>query len=175
VAQAPVETSSSNSRTDFPEVESAELAVYIRQHGVWQPIVVHPADANGRHQIHFGAKRLRAARKAGLVEVPVVIRSAAADPYTQVAEHQKRHGLTPLDLARFIKTQVGLGESNTNIAQRLGMNLTTVAHHLALLELPPELDAAMKSGRCTSPRTLHELSALHETHAEQISALMVGD
>jgi ParB family transcriptional regulator, chromosome partitioning protein len=164
-----------NPRTEFPEAELTELADDIQQHGILQPIVVHPADADGRHQIHFGAKRFRAAMRAGLVEVPVVIRAAAADPYTQVAENQKRHGLTPLDLARFIKGQVDTGESNTSIAKRLGMNLTTVAHHLALLDLPPALDEALKSGRCTSPRTLHELSKLHEAHPDQVGALIAGD
>jgi ParB family transcriptional regulator, chromosome partitioning protein len=164
-----------NPRTEFPESELTELADDIRQHGILQPIVVHPANADGRHQIHFGAKRFRAAMRAGLVEVPVVIRAATADRYTQVAENQKRHGLTPLDLARFIKGQVDTGESNASIAKRLGMNLTTVAHHLALLELPPSLDEALKSGRCTSPRTLHELSKLHEAHPDQVSALMASD
>jgi ParB family transcriptional regulator, chromosome partitioning protein len=164
-----------NPRTHFPEAELAELADDIQQHGILQPIVVHPASADGRHQIYFGAKRLRAALRAGLAEVPVVVRDAAADAYAQVAENQKRHGLTPMDLARFIKGQVDAGESNTTIAKRLGMNLTTVAHHLALLELPADLDAAMKSGRCTSPRTLHELSKLHELHPAEVNALLAGD
>lgn len=88
---------------------------------------------------------------------------------------QKRHGLTPLDLARFIQGRVDAGDSNATVAKRLGMNLTTVAHHLALLELPPELDDALKSGRCTSPRTLNELSKLHEAQPEQARALIVGD
>jgi ParB family chromosome partitioning protein len=65
-----------------------------------------------------------------------------------VAENQKRHGLSALDLARFIKSRSDAGDSNATIAKRLGMNLTTVAHHLALLELPPELDQALKAGRC---------------------------
>ena len=52
------------------------------------------------------------------------------------------------------------------------MNLTTVAHHLALLELPSELDEALKSGRSTSPRTLHELSKLHADNAEQVQSLL---
>lgn len=52
------------------------------------------------------------------------------------------------------------------------MNLTVVAHHLALLELPPELDEALKSGRCTSPRTLHELSKLHADNPEQVQSLL---
>ena len=161
-----------NPRTEFPEVELEELAEDIRLHGILQPIVVHPADAPGRHQIHFGAKRWRAARLAELKQVPVVIRDATTDPYTQVAENQKRHGLTPLDLARFIRGRVDAGDSNATVAKRLGMNLTTVAHHLALLELPPELDEALKSGRVTSPRTLHELGKLHAENPEQVQSLL---
>ena len=150
-----------NPRTEFPESEIDELADDIRQHGILQPIVVHPADAAGRYRIHFGAKCLRAATRAGLQEVPVVVRVAPADPYAQVAENQKRHGLTPLDMARFIKSRVDAGDSNATIAKRLGMDATTAAHHLALLELPPELDEAMRVGRCTPPRTLYELTKLH--------------
>ena len=55
------------------------------------------------------------------------------------------------------------------------MNLTTVAHHLALLDLPPELDQALKSGRCTSPRTLHELSKLRDEQPERVKALIAGE
>ena len=164
-----------NPRTEFPEGEMNELAEDIRQRGVLQPIVVHPVDAAGRYRIHFGAKRWRAAQRAGLAEVPVVVRDAVTDPYAQVAENQKRHGLTPLDLARFIKDRVAKGDSNAFIAKRLGMNLTTVAHHLSLLDLPPEIDQALKTGRCTSPRTLHELSKLHETEPDKVRALVGGD
>jgi ParB family transcriptional regulator, chromosome partitioning protein len=86
-----------NPRTEFPSAELQELAEDIRQRGILQPIVVQSADAEGRYRIHFGAKRFRAAGLAGLERVPVTVRSAAADPYAQVAENQKRHGLTPLD------------------------------------------------------------------------------
>ena len=119
-----------NPRTEFPESEIDELANDIRERGILQPIVVHPVDAAARYRIHFGAKRLRAARRAGLDKVPVVVRDAPVDAYAQVAENQKRHGLTPLDLARFIRAKVGEGESNATIAKRLVMDLTTVAHHL---------------------------------------------
>jgi ParB family transcriptional regulator, chromosome partitioning protein len=165
----------SNPRTEFSDLEIDELADDVRQHGILQPIVVHPADSAGRYRIHFGAKRLRAALLAGLDQVPVVVRVAPADAYAQVAENQKRHGLTPLDLARFIRGRVDAGDSNTEVARRLGMNLTTVAHHLALLDLPPELDQAMRAGRCTSPRTLHELRKLHDEQPEQVRALVAGD
>ena len=163
-----------NPRTEFPESELEELAEDIRQHGILQSIVVHPVDADGRYEIHFGSKRWRAAQLARLEQVPVVVRDAPADPYAQVAENQKRHGLTPLDLARFIRSRVRAGDSNATVAKRLGMNLTTVAHYLALLELPPELDDAMRSGRITSPRTLHELSSLHAERPEQVRALMTS-
>jgi hypothetical protein len=86
-----------NPRTEFSEADLEELAEDIRQHGILQPIVVHPVDALGRYQIHFGAKRWRAALLAELKRVPVVVRDAPADPYTQVAENQKRRSLTPLD------------------------------------------------------------------------------
>lgn len=161
-----------NPRTEFAEDTLDELAGDIRQRGVLQPLVVHPANSDGRHQVHFGAKRLRAAIRAGLHEVPVVVRDLPADRYAQVAENQKRHGLTPLELARFIRAQVDAGDSNATIARQLGMNLTTVAHHLSLLDLPPVLDHALKARRCTSPRTLHELRSLHADSPDRVQALL---
>ena len=163
-----------NPRTEFPDAKVTELADDIRQRGILEPLVVHPANEHGRYLLHFGAMRLRAAVLAGLPEVPVVIRDAPADRYAQVAENLKRHSLSPLDLARFIRDQMNAGDSQTTIAKQLVMNLTTVAHHLSLLELPPVLDDAMKAGRCTSPRTLHELSKLHEQEPEQVKALVDG-
>ena len=131
-----------------------------------------PRRRGGRYRVLFGAKRLRAARQAGLQAVPVVIGSQAHDAYAQVAENQKRHGLTPLDLARFMRSRADAGESNAEIARRLGIDLTSVAHHLALLTLPPELDEAFRSGRCTSPRTLYELAKLQKTRPEQVKAIV---
>ncbi len=175
IPTALLEEDPTNPRTEFPEAELEELADSIRQHGILEPIVVHPANAAGRLLIHFGAKRLRAAQRAGLQAVPIVVREAPSDQYAQFAENQKRHGLTPLDVARFIRARVDEGESNATIARRTGMNLTTVAHHLAMLDLPPELDEALKSGRCTSPRTLHELGKLREERPEQVRALIGGN
>ena len=102
------------------------------------------------------------------------MRDLPVDRYAQVAENQKRHGLTPLEMARFIQEQVEAGDSNAIIARQLGMNLTTVAHHLALLELPAEINEVMKSGRCISPRTLHELSKLHADNPEQVQSLLTS-
>ena len=107
--------------------------------------------------------------------MPVVIGSEAHDVYAQVAENQKRHGLTPLDLARFMRSRVDAGESNAEISKRMGIDLTSVAHHLALLTLPPELDEAFRSGRCTSPRTLYELAKLQKTKPERVKAIVSGE
>lgn len=174
VATSRLREDPNNPRTEIPEADLDALAADIRQHGILQPIVVQPADRAGRHQIHFGAKRWRAAQRIGLAEVPVVVREGPANPYAQVSENQKRHGLTPIDLARFIRGRVDAGDSNTTVASRLGMDLTTVAHHLALLDLPPVLDAALQTGRCTSPRTLHELSRLHAEQPVRVAALVAG-
>lgn len=163
-----------NPRTEIPDADLDELADDIRQHGILQPIVVHRADREGRYQIRFGAKRWRAAQRIGLLEVPVVVRNDPANPYEQVAENQKRHGLTPLDLARFIRGRIDAGDSNTTVAKTLGLDLTTVAHHLALLDLPPVVDAAMKAGRCSSPRTLYELGKLHEAYPGRVAELLAS-
>ena len=164
-----------NPRTEFPESQIDELADDIRERGILEAIVAHPADAAGRYRLHFGAKRLRAAKRAGLYEVPVDVRDAPADPYAQVAENQKRHGLSPLDLARLIRSKLDEGESNASIAKQLVMDPTTVAHHLVSLDLPPDLDEALKSGRCTSPRTLYELSKLHQSQPDRAKALIAGE
>jgi ParB family chromosome partitioning protein len=164
-----------NPRTEFPKSQIDELADDIRGRGILEPIVFHPADAAGRYRIHFGAKRHRAARRVGFAEVPVVVRDAPADTYAQVAENQKRHCLAPLDLVRFIRSKADEGESNATIAKRLVMDPTTVAHHLALLAMPPELDDALRSGRCTSPRTIYELSKLHQAQPDHAKALVADE
>lgn len=163
-----------NPRTEFPPHAIDELAQDIAQRGVLQPIVVSAADDNGRYRIRFGGKRWRAAKQAGLVEVPVILATRAHDSYDQVAENLKRNGLSPLELATFIRGQVDAGESNAAIAKRLVIDQTTVAHHLALLDLPPVLDAALKAGRCKSPRTLYELSKLHADQPERVAELVAG-
>jgi hypothetical protein len=92
-----------NPRTEFPEESLAELAEDIQQRGVLQPLVVHPAGDDGRYQVHFGAKRLRAAIRAGLHEVPVVVRDLPADR----------------DCVRYMHRAGGLG-SVAQIAKDLG-------------------------------------------------------
>ncbi len=163
-----------NPRTEFPPEAIAELAQDIARRGILQPIVVSDQDAQGCYRIRFGSRRWRAALQAGLTEVPIVLSVRSRDAYDQVAENLKRQDLSPLELAQFIRGRVDAGESNAEVGRQLGMDLTTVAHHVALLSLPPVLDQALRSGRCESPRTLHELSRLYEAQPEQVAALVTG-
>jgi ParB family chromosome partitioning protein len=164
-----------NPRTEFPAHELEELAADIAERGILQPIVVETLDLDGRFLIRFGAKRFRAARLAGLKEVPITVSWQPRDAYDQVAENLKRHALTPLDLARFIRGRIDAGESNAAIAKRLAVDQTTLAHHLSLLSLPPVLEAALASGRCTSPRTLYELNKLHDEDPGRVADLVASD
>jgi ParB family chromosome partitioning protein len=163
-----------NPRKVFPLEAIEELAHDIAQRGILQPIVVSDGPVQGRYLIRFGSRRWRAALKAGLTEVPVIFAVQHRDAYDQVAENLKRQNLSPLELAQFIRRRVDAGESNAEVGRQLGMDLSTVAHHLALLSLPPVLDQALRSGRCESPRTLHELSRLHDEQPEQVAALVAG-
>ena len=163
-----------NPRKEFPPEAIEELAQDITQRGMLQPIVVSDRDDKGRYLIRFGSRRWRAAIQAGLTTVPVVFAVEARNAYDQVAENLKRQNLSPLELAQFIRRRVDAGESNAEVGRQLGMDLSTVAHHLALLSLPPVLNQAFKDGRCESPRTLHELSRLHEEQPEQVAALVAG-
>ena len=103
------------------------------------------------------------------------IGSPTHDAYAQVAENQKRHGLSPLDLAKFMRSRVDAGESNAEIARRMGIDQTTVAHHLALLTLPPDLEEALRTGRCTSPKTLYELAKLHDKRPDQVKSMVARE
>jgi ParB family transcriptional regulator, chromosome partitioning protein len=163
-----------NPRTAFPPEAIEELAQDIALRGILQPIVVSDRDAQGRYLIRFGSRRWRAGRQAGLTEVPIIFMAQHRDAYDQVAENLKRQNLSPLELAHFIRRRVDAGESNAEVSRQLGMDLSTVAHHLALLSLPPALEQALRSGRCESPRTLYELSRLHDEQPEQVAALVTG-
>lgn len=163
-----------NPRKEFSAEAIEELAQDIAQRGMLQPIVVSDRNDKGRYLIRFGSRRWRAAIQAGLTTVPVIFAVEVRNAYDQVAENLKRQNLSPLELAQFIRRRVDAGESNAEVGRQLGMDLSTVAHHLALLSLPPVLEQALRSGRCESPRTLHELSRLHKEQPEQVAALVAG-
>jgi ParB family chromosome partitioning protein len=126
-----------------------ELAASIRRHGVLQPVVVSE-DGPDRYVLITGERRLRAARLAGLETVPAVIRERLEDVAQlelALVENLQRRDLTPMEEARaFESLRAGLGLSQQEIANRVGMDRSTVANSLRLLRLPCEVQEQVESG-----------------------------
>ena len=115
-----------------------ELAASVRSIGVLQPLLV-TAGAGGRFTLVAGERRWRAARLAGLREVPVVVTSLAGDELLTAAlvENVQREDLSPLEEAgAYARLLAASGESQARIAQRVGKSRSAVANSLRLLGLP---------------------------------------
>ncbi len=150
-------------RREFDEGSLQELADTIRARGVRQPVSVRPSsNPPGRWVLNFGARRLRAARLAGLQQIPVFV-DTTADRYDQVIENEQRERLRPLELAMFVQKRLQLGESQSEIARQLGKSRQWVAQATALIDAPDWLLQAYREGRC---RGLNELSDLRRLHAD---------
>ncbi|MEM8884705.1 MAG: ParB/RepB/Spo0J family partition protein [Planctomycetota bacterium] len=134
-------------RKDFDEGRLQELASSIRESGVLQPIIVRPAGVG--YEIVAGERRTRAARMAGLAEIPAVVR-----PYTDeevlilsLVENVQRADLNPIDKARaYRRLTQHLGATQEEVAKRIGLDRSSVANLIRLLELPEELQDLVKGG-----------------------------
>lgn len=128
-------------RTVFAEEGLALLAASIRAHGLVQPVVVRPA-VDGRHRLAFGARRLRAARLAGLAEIPAVIRREGdGDFAAQVIENQHRAALSNSDLVAAIAQLAADGHTGPQIATICALKAYEVSAFRQAGNFPPELRA----------------------------------
>lgn len=128
-------------RTVFAEEELALLAASIRAHGLVQPVVVRPA-VDGRHRLAFGARRLRAARLAGLAEIPAVIRREGdGDFAAQVIENQHRASLSNSDLVAAIARLAADGHTGPQIATICALKPYEISAFRQAGNFPPELRA----------------------------------
>ncbi len=135
-------------RRDFDEASLAELADSISKHGLLQPIAVRPT-STGYYQIIAGERRWRAARQAGLDEVPVVIRNADDSTAAQLAliENLQREDLNPLEEARGYQTLMEAhGMTQEQAADSVGKSRPAVANALRLLKLPETVQALVAGG-----------------------------
>jgi ParB family chromosome partitioning protein len=124
-----------------------ELAASIRQSGVVQPILVRPRGE--RYQIIAGERRYRAARLAGLTEVPVAVRDVDGPELLQLAlvENVQREDLGPLEEAQaYQRLHEELGLSQEDVARRVGKDRSTVANTMRLLRLPREVRDLVAAG-----------------------------
>ncbi len=125
------------------------LAASIRANGVLQPVVVGPADGEGRHALVAGERRWRAARLAGLARVPAIVRSVDDRERIELAltENVVREDLTPIDVAQACACLIeDFGQSHAELAVRLGRSRPAVSNLVRLLELPEEVQDMIAAG-----------------------------
>ncbi len=125
------------------------LSESIREHGVIQPLLVSTSDAEGVYQLIAGERRLRAARLAGLVRVPVVVKEAVSGELLELAlvENLQRHDLSPLEEAQaYRRLAEEFAMTQEAIAARVGRSRTAVANAVRLLTLSDEIKASLASG-----------------------------
>jgi ParB/RepB/Spo0J family partition protein len=152
-----------------------ELANSIAEVGVKVPISVRPhPSVPGHYMVKFGARRRRASISAGKTQIPAWI-DAVPDDFEQVIENLQRKDLTPMELAIFMHDKQMAGMKVTKIAQKLGIAHSKVSKHLALIDLPPEIDAIYQGGRSTSPETIFELRNLFARFPEETKAWLASD
>jgi ParB family chromosome partitioning protein len=139
-------------RREFDAAALLELTQSVERDGIIQPIIVRRI-APKNYQIIAGERRWRAAKAAGLAEVPVVVRTADDQQVLELAivENIQREDLNPIELAiAFQRMAAELGLSHDQIGQKTGKERTTITNSVRLLQLPEELQL-MVSSRKLSP------------------------
>ncbi len=149
-------------RERFAEPALAELADSIKANGVLQPILVRPS--NGRYEIIAGERRWRAAQKAGLHNVPVIVREVPDSQLLELAlvENLQREDLNPVEEAKAYKALIeGVGLTQDEVSKRVGKERATVANSLRLLHLPSIVLKALESSQITAGHA-KAILALHK-------------
>ena len=144
-----VESCAAQPRKQFDPDALADLADSIRQHGIIQPLTVRKLQS-GYYQIIAGERRWRAARMAGLSQVPVVVIEADDRKAMELAmiENLQREDLNPMEEAEGYRTlmeQYGLTQEETS--QRVGKSRSAVANAMRLLHLSDEVRALVEEGK----------------------------
>ena len=135
-------------RKRFAEAELEELAQSIRAHGIIQPLIVR-ARSDGGFSLIAGERRWRAAQRAGLQQVPVVVQDISPKESFERAlvENLQRSDLNPMEEAEAYARLVSEhGYSQEQIAERVGKERSTVANSLRLLKLPPSVREKVEEG-----------------------------
>lgn len=143
-----IDTNPKNPRKNFEEQALRELADSIRMHDIIQPLTVSKT-ANGRYQLIAGERRLRAAKIAGLTEIPVYIRQANDIQLLELAllENLQREDLNAIEISLSYKRMMDeIHYTQEQVAERMGKERSTVTNYLRLLKLPPEIQLAVRNG-----------------------------
>jgi ParB family chromosome partitioning protein len=138
-------------RHDFDETALNELASSIKLHDIVQPITVSRMPS-GKYRIVSGERRWRAAKLAGLKDVPAYIRQANDQELLELAllENLQREDLNAMEIALSYKRMMEeLNYTQEQVAERMGKERSTVANYIRLLKLPPDIQVAVRKGELT--------------------------
>jgi ParB family chromosome partitioning protein len=144
-----IHPSSKQPRKHFDDSRLDELAESIRSQGIIQPLVVR-VRAGGGFELVAGERRWRAAQRAGLHQVPAVVREVAESQAFEMAlvENLQREDLNPIEEAEGYQRLVAeFGYTQESLSARVGKDRSTVANALRLLKLPPAVRAMVIEGR----------------------------
>ena len=166
-----VECNADQPRKRFDDTALDELADSIREHGILQPLTVRRL-GTGYYQIVAGERRWRAARLAGLTEVPAIVIEADDRKATELAliENLQREDLDPLEEAEgYKKLMDSYHMTQEDVANRVGKSRSAVANALRLLGLCPEVRALVEAGKLSGghARALLPLNATQQKKAAQ--------
>jgi len=132
-------------RRVFDADELSGLADSIVRHGLLHPVVVR--ESAGGYELVVGERRWRAARLAGLSEIPAMVKDVAPREALEMAlvENVQRHDLNPIELALAFRALAEGGATQEQVGERVGLDRSTIANHLRLLELPRELQLEVET------------------------------
>lgn len=139
-------------REDFSEEKLQELAQSIREKGILQPLLVRPATQPGSYQIVAGERRWRAAKMAGLNEIPVIVQELNDTDamITALIENIQREDLNPIELAKaLVSLQSLLGVTQDGLAEKLGKQRGVISNQMRIIRLSPEGQDDLIHGRIT--------------------------
>lgn len=139
-------------RKTFDEAALDELADSIRQHGILQPLLVRPI-ATGGYQLVAGERRWRASKRAGLKDVPVVVKELTDTETMEIAiiENLQREDLNPIEEAEGLQALIDkCGFTQEQVAVSVGKSRPAIANSLRLLKLPPEVRDMAKNGEISA-------------------------
>jgi ParB family chromosome partitioning protein len=156
-------------RKSFSTESLEELARSIQNKGVLQPILVEPRGKD-EYTVVAGERRFRAAKLAGLMEIPALVRSFTELEKTEIAliENLQREDLTPVEEAQGYKRLIEAGKlTQEEVARRVGKNRATVANSLRLLKLPAPILEALDQGRISAGHA-RALLALQDPRAQHV-------
>lgn len=171
-----IEPNRNQPRKSFDEKALEELAKSIEQNGVIQPLLVRPM-SDGSYSLVAGERRWRAARMAGLTEVPVTIREMTDEEAGVFAliENLQREDLNPVEEAMGLKSLIeAYGFTQEEAADRVGKSRTAVTNTLRLLKLPEPLLSLLSEGKLSAGHCRALLGLDSEEKAIEIANIAVN-